>query len=427
MIIYMAAVLYNRWRGAPSTPEDHYRDECEVKYCKHLNDHEQGLVDSCQNTLESYYYLCSAGRMEYNEPYFLDSGFFLDSGAFSADAAGEAVVSTPEQRQLAKAQGRKIGVSLDDYAAFYRQHSHLVRRVDGTPLVANLDHIGTDAAIDTSSTEGARRASADESFRNQMRMEELVGEQVMPVIHFGERMSALEYYAERYSYIGLGGTRHGQFQRQGEQRSMARRVLEDTHEFEGRAAQTRSRIRHRFARRHRALPVGVRRFDLVDSSGQDGKHISQQRRRIVLAHGLDEQRDEHSERTRTALPVDASRREERDRASSRRDGLEHGARHASVGLEVSVQHGIVHALQRVRELDPAQIRRRTRGTMVKTSFETPLYSVRVRSSPKGMWYVEQFRACDCPDCDKHGHWLVDSVHFDQKDAEDRADRMWRPA
>ena len=42
-----------------------------------------------------------------------------------------------------------------------------------------------------------------------------------------------------------------------------------------------------------------------------------------------------------------------------------------------------------------------------------------------IWYVQQYRECDCPDCDKDGHWMTDSSYLNQAEAERRRDAMWQ--
>ena len=46
--------------------------------------------------------------------------------------------------------------------------------------------------------------------------------------------------------------------------------------------------------------------------------------------------------------------------------------------------------------------------------------------PRLVWYVEQVRLCDCPDCDRGEHWMVDSIHETEVEAKARQEQMWQP-
>lgn len=101
--------------------------------------------------------------------------FFLDSGAFSA-----------------KSQGLEIDVST--YGGFVKRH------LDQIQYFANLDDIPRDA-----SDQAELRRSAQQTYENQRRLEDIVGKAPLPVFHKGEDWEFLERYLPAYNYILIGG------------------------------------------------------------------------------------------------------------------------------------------------------------------------------------------------------------------------------
>ena len=43
------------------------------------------------------------------------------------------------------------------------------------------------------------------------------------------------------------------------------------------------------------------------------------------------------------------------------------------------------------------------------------------------WIILQFLACDCPDCDKDGHWYEHASFPTEGEQRTRHDNMWRPS
>jgi len=98
---------------------------------------------------------------------------FLDSGAFSALTQG-------------------VEINIQEYIAFIEKH------IDIIDVYANLDFIGTIG-------KRPNKETAERTLKNQIIMES-AGLNPLPVFHYGEPLSFLEYYVKNYSYVALGGT-----------------------------------------------------------------------------------------------------------------------------------------------------------------------------------------------------------------------------
>lgn len=126
-----------------------------------LTEGERAARDSVENYLESYHYV--------NKPSFVERmrrdgvRIFLDSGAFSAYTKG-------------------IQVDLPAYVRYIAENKDIVE--EASVLDAIGDFRGT--------------------FENQKRMETL-GASPLPCFHYGEPEEVLDWYAELYPYITIGG------------------------------------------------------------------------------------------------------------------------------------------------------------------------------------------------------------------------------
>lgn len=127
---------------------------------RRLSESAKAAIDSCQHYLESYHYMNDRMVHEIGRD---ARRVFLDSGAFSAFSLG-------------------VEVSIEEYAAFCREHSDIIL------MPSVLDAIG----------------DADGTWQNQKRLEDL-GVQCLPCYHFGEPEVVLEYYLDNYEYITIGG------------------------------------------------------------------------------------------------------------------------------------------------------------------------------------------------------------------------------
>lgn len=132
-----------------------------------MTEHEAAVCAAAPNILESYHYV--------NKDAFVNAmrangaKVFLDSGAFSASTLG-------------------VKINIKDYCRYIQKNIDIIR-VDGNALMASvLDEIGDEHG----------------TFENQREMERL-GVQPMPAFHAGEDIKYLDYYANTYEYINLGG------------------------------------------------------------------------------------------------------------------------------------------------------------------------------------------------------------------------------
>lgn len=126
-----------------------------------LTEQEKLITDGVQWRLDSYHYVGTERYVSMMRK--IGVPIFLDSGAFSAFT---------------------MGVRMD-----LRKYCHFVNtNRDCFAHASVLDAIG----------------DADETYRNQKRMEEL-GVDALPCYHYGEPEHVLEYYAANYEYITIGG------------------------------------------------------------------------------------------------------------------------------------------------------------------------------------------------------------------------------
>jgi hypothetical protein len=124
---------------------------------------------NCPHSLVSYFYI-----KEQKIPFSCFDGKFkkvmLDSGAFSADSLNKPI-------------------SIEEYADFALKNKALFE------TIINLDVIGDKIK---------NQNSAELSIKNQQYLESR-GLKPIPVFHQTEDLKYLDWYAERYDYIGLGG------------------------------------------------------------------------------------------------------------------------------------------------------------------------------------------------------------------------------
>lgn len=126
-----------------------------------VNDLQKQHILQAGNYLESYHYFNKEKDLEKARQAGVK--VFLDSGAFSAYTQG-------------------IKVDIDAYCEFVR------RNVDIIEVASVLDSVG----------------DAKQTWENQHYMERK-GIQVLPCFHYGEPVEYLQYYANNYEYITLGG------------------------------------------------------------------------------------------------------------------------------------------------------------------------------------------------------------------------------
>lgn len=152
--VYLAAVYSNSYQRGQN------------RYVK-LTEHEQHLVDSIPNILESFHYV---GKQSFVDNMRANQAqIFLDSGAFSAFTLG-------------------VTLSVEEYCNYIQRNRDIIR-TDGTVVMASvLDGIGDPL----------------QTWRNQQEME-MRGCKALPCFHSGEPEEYLEWYVTNYEYITLGG------------------------------------------------------------------------------------------------------------------------------------------------------------------------------------------------------------------------------
>lgn len=154
MNIFLAAVYSNSYMRGMN------------RYVK-LTEHEQQLVDSIPNILESWHYVGKQSFVDHMRANHAQ--IFLDSGAFSAYTLGAVL-------------------SVADYCDYIVRNRDIIR-IDGTCVMASvLDGIGDPL----------------QTYRNQIEME-WRGCKPLPCFHAGEDERYLEWYIQNYEYITLGG------------------------------------------------------------------------------------------------------------------------------------------------------------------------------------------------------------------------------
>ena len=152
--IHLAAIYTNNYKPGQSLWD-------------RMNPHEQEQFQNISWELESYHYI---NKGKYVRQMREDGAkVFLDSGAFSAYTLGKEV-------------------DLGAYVAFIKQNKDIIREEDGILLAAVLDSIGDDLG----------------TWQNQKKME-MMGVKPVPCFHYGEDERYLEFYANNYEYISLGG------------------------------------------------------------------------------------------------------------------------------------------------------------------------------------------------------------------------------
>ena len=132
-----------------------------------LTDNEKWQRSQVKYILESYHYVY---RQSFVEKMRRDGvQIFLDSGAFSAFTMG-------------------VDVDLKAYCRYIQENGDIIEKIDDAILASVLDGIGDPL----------------KTYENQMEMERN-GVRPLPCFHYGEDERYLDYYANNYSYITLGG------------------------------------------------------------------------------------------------------------------------------------------------------------------------------------------------------------------------------
>lgn len=161
MHIYTAAVYSNSYMPGMN------------RYVK-LTEHEQKLVTSVPNILESYHYV---GKQIYVDHMRAGGAkIFLDSGAFSAYTLG-------------------VKLSVKDYCDYIKTNWDILRQEDGQVMASVLDGIGN--------VEETKRNQDEMEYHLQTRFGPRI--RPLPCFHAGEDVRYLEYYVANYPYITLGG------------------------------------------------------------------------------------------------------------------------------------------------------------------------------------------------------------------------------
>ena len=154
MNIFLAAVFSNSYMPGQN------------RYVK-LTEHEQALVRSIPNILESYHYVGKQAFVDHMRAN--NAKIFVDSGAFSAYTLG-------------------ITIDLPTYCDYIKRNLDIIRVEDGVVMASVLDGIGDPL----------------QTWQNQHAMEAL-GAKPLPCFHAGEDERYLEWYVKNYEYITLGG------------------------------------------------------------------------------------------------------------------------------------------------------------------------------------------------------------------------------
>lgn len=154
MNLFLAAVYTNQYRAGQ-------------KQYTHFNEMEAAVVDYVPHILESYHYV---GKQRYVDEMRASRGrVFLDSGAFSAKSLG-------------------VDIDINTYCDYIKRNLDIIRVEDGVVMASVLDGIG----------------DAELTWKNQIFMEQH-GAKPLPCFHFGEPDEYLDWYAQRYPYITIGG------------------------------------------------------------------------------------------------------------------------------------------------------------------------------------------------------------------------------
>jgi hypothetical protein len=130
---------------------------------------EKELSNLWRFRLWSYHYLTQEKQIIKMENKKVE--LFLDSGAFSAWTQG-------------------VPVDIREYIKFIKENANVI------DVYANLDVIGIGG-------KKPNRLTAEKTLENQKVMEK-AGLSPIPVFHFGEPFSFLEYYCSEYDYVALG-------------------------------------------------------------------------------------------------------------------------------------------------------------------------------------------------------------------------------
>lgn len=142
----------------------------QTNYERKLTDIEKRCASGIPHILESYHYINkdkvarqirATGRK-----------IFLDSGAFSMWTQG-------------------IEIDVATYARFIKEYEDIFLVDEGVPMIAGLDVIGSGDAADT--YENVRKLWAEHGIKS------------IPTFHAGEDERWLDYYANNFEYIALGG------------------------------------------------------------------------------------------------------------------------------------------------------------------------------------------------------------------------------
>lgn len=130
-------------------------------------EYERWQRDYATNLLESYHYI---SRQAYVDRIRKDGvKVFLDSGAFSAWSKG-------------------VSIDLPGYCRYIQQNSDIILNIEGDTWASVLDAIG----------------DAQKTFENQKAMEKL-GVTPLPCFHYGEDPKYLDFYANNYTAMTIGG------------------------------------------------------------------------------------------------------------------------------------------------------------------------------------------------------------------------------
>jgi hypothetical protein len=158
MKLYLAAVLYNDFRPGSTV-------------YNRLDEREKRAVEETQHILDSYHYIGNERMVKR----LRDTGrqIFLDSGAFSAFTQG-------------------VTINLKQYCHY------ILRNMDLFEVISVLDAIGDYTKPET------LPPAATQTYNNLKAMEQM-GVYALPCYHYGEPEQVLEYYAENYEYITIGG------------------------------------------------------------------------------------------------------------------------------------------------------------------------------------------------------------------------------
>lgn len=132
-----------------------------------LLDIEKPIANNVAHRLESYHYVGKERKV--TEMRNAGVKVFLDSGAFSAYTLGQVI-------------------SIEEYCQYIHRNMDLIRVEEGVLMASVLDDIGNEQI----------------TYENQLKMESL-GVKPMPTFHTNEDTRYLDFYANNYEYLSLGG------------------------------------------------------------------------------------------------------------------------------------------------------------------------------------------------------------------------------